>query len=131
MFYAIEYAYGAHVINNGNRADRPYQFTRRELRDAWVQDGPPDTHASGYREALSSRNPAIRKAHFVDDGDALGWRVLGERRIANSEALSKHRAIISEDWSERDHWRWVATAQEAAIVSWAAATEAAAYPAEN
>lgn len=130
MFYAIEYAYGSGVINSGTRADKPYQFTRRELRDAWVSDGPADTHASGYREALSSRNPAIRKAHFVDDGDQLGWQVIAERRIANSEALRKHRAIISEDWNDTTHWRWVATAQESAIVSWAETTEAAAYPAD-
>ena len=55
MFYAIEYAYGSHVINNGNRADRVLEFTAKRLRDAWVAAGNPNTTASGYRETISAR----------------------------------------------------------------------------
>lgn len=130
MFYALECAYGAHVVNDGQRADKAYSFTRRELRDAWVAAGPAATTAPGYREVLSARHPAIRKAHFVDDGDSLGWQVLAERRIDNSPALRQHRAILLYDWPDTAHPRWVATAKEAEIVSWAKATEAAAYDSE-
>ncbi len=42
MFYAIRYAYGSTVANDGNRADEVYEFTARRLRDAWVADGPPE-----------------------------------------------------------------------------------------
>ena len=124
MFYALECAYGAHTVNDGHRADKPYSFTRRELRDAWVAAGPADTTAPGYREKLSARHPAICKAHFVDDGDPFGWQVLAERRIDNSPALRQHRDTIAYDWCEPTHWRWVATAKEAEIVSWAEAAEA-------
>lgn len=41
MFYAIEYAYGSHVINNGpgGRADKIYKFKRAVDRDAFVDAG--------------------------------------------------------------------------------------------
>lgn len=113
MFYAIEFS-------------RPYAFTRRELRDAWVAAGPADSNSAGYRAVVSARDPLIRKAHFVDDGDPLGWQVLAQRRIDNSPALGQHRDTIAYDWPDTAHPRWVATAKEAEIVSWAKATEVAA-----
>lgn len=118
MFYAIEYAYGAHVVNNGNRGDRVLEFTARRLRDAWVRAGN-DT----YRENLSARHPAVRKAYGLESGDSEGWRVIGEERVNGSATLRKHAWVINQDWSESDHWKWVATAPEKEIVDWAETTE--------
>lgn len=136
MFYAIEYAYGSTVVNNGNRADsdRPirqlswkvYEFTRRALRDAWVAAGPPDTSASGYRATATARTPLVRKALTgAYDGDREAWRILAEQRVDGSPALAQFRAVIFDDWSESDHDKWVATAKEAEILSWARDTAAA------
>lgn len=127
MFYAIEYAYGSHVINNGNRADRVLEFTAKRLRDAWVAAGNPNTTASGYRETISARAPQVRNADGLEDGDREGWTAIAETRVDSSAALRKHRAIIFYDWTEADHYRWVATAPEREIVSWAAETEQNAY----
>ena len=126
MWYAIEYAYGATVNNNGTRADKVYEFSRRALRDAWVADGPPDVSASGYRATATARTGLVRKADYRYDGDGEAWQVLGEQRLDASPALAPHRAIIAEDWNEPGHWRWVATAPEREIVSWARDTERAA-----
>ena len=122
MWYAIEYAYGSRIINNDNRGDRVLEFTSKRLRDAWAnggsfQDGP------GYRETISARDPAVRKADGLADGDGEAWQTIGTQRISDSAALRKHRGIISYDWAERDHWHWVATAPEREIVSWAVETE--------
>lgn len=123
MFYAIEYAYGAHVINNGNRGDRVLEFTSRRLRDAWVSAGNVYATNPGYRESLSARHPAVRKAYGLESGDGEGWRVIGEARVNGSAALRKHAWVINQDWTEIDHWRWVATAPEKNIVDWAETTE--------
>lgn len=61
-FYAIEYAYGRTVVNNGNRPDRVHQFATIAERDRWIADGPPDVTASGYREEAGARHPLVRKA---------------------------------------------------------------------
>ena len=81
MFYAIEYAYGSTVSNEGNRADKVYQFTRRALRDAWVAAGPPDISASGYRANGSARSPLVRGADIRYDGDAAMKDELPDRAI--------------------------------------------------
>lgn len=119
MFYAIEYAYGAAVVNNGPRADKAYQFSLKRLRDAWVNAGPPDITASGYRANGSARDPIIRKADYLIEGDAEAWQVIAEQRVNATTALARHRDVIWEDWSEGDHAKWVATAPEAEIVNWA------------
>jgi len=51
MFYAIEYAYGSTVINNGGRADKVYKFERKAARDAFVSDGSQYVGA-GERKAI-------------------------------------------------------------------------------
>jgi hypothetical protein len=40
-YYAIEYAYGSDVLNNGQRADRVMHFDSKEERNTWVAEGPP------------------------------------------------------------------------------------------
>lgn len=62
MFYAIEYAYGRGLVNNGPRADRVHQFMTIAARDRWVSDGPPNTTDGGYREELPARHARVRKA---------------------------------------------------------------------
>lgn len=130
MFYAIEYAYGRTVVNNGQRADRVLEFTSRRLRDAWVADGSAYDGA-GARDVLGARDRRVRGIYGLEDGDREGWQVIAEQRIANSAALSRHTAIIFYDWPETDHYQWVATALEREIVDWARRTEEAAYEVEN
>ncbi len=120
MFYAIEYAYGSTVVNNGARADKVYEFTARRLRDAWVAAGPADITASGYREKASARHPLVRgdvRGHI--DGDSEAWRVLAEDRVKTSPALTRLQDIILDDWPEKNHCKWVVTAPEREILSWA------------
>ena len=124
MFYAIEYAYGAQVINNGQRADRVLEFTARRLRDAWVAAGHNDSTASGYREVLRARDTRVRSAYGLPDGDGEAWRALADERVRESAALARHSATINADWSETDHYRWVVTAPEREIVRWAETVEA-------
>lgn len=120
MFYAIEYAYGATVVNNGNRADKIYEFTRRALRDAWVAAGNPDMSASGYRAAATARNPLVRKALMgAYDGDSEAWPIIARQRVEGSAILSSYSDVIFADWSEGDHAKWVATAPMNEVVSWA------------
>ncbi len=61
MFYAIEYAYGSTVINNGGRADKVYKFERKSARDKFVSEGNQYVGA-GERKAIkpsdSQRQPA-------------------------------------------------------------------------
>lgn len=121
MFYAIEYAYGRHVVNNGPRADTVLEFTSRRLRDAWGQDGPPHSDA-GCRDVLSARHPLVRKASWIEDGDGYGWRALGRQRVERVPALAEYRHELCEiDWPDRDHWKFVATDPEREIISWAEA----------
>ena len=124
MFYAIEYAYGAQVINNGQRADRVLEFTARRLRDAWVAAGHADSTASGFREVLRARDKRVRDAFGLPDGDGEAWRALADERVRQSAALARHSATINADWSETDHYRWVVTAPEREIVRWAETVEA-------
>lgn len=127
MFYAIEYAYGSTVVNNGNRADKVYEFTRRALRDAWVDAGPPDFTASGYRDKASARMPLVRNALAgAYDGDSEAWVIVARQRVEGSPVLGEYNAVIFEDWRESDHMKWVATAPMAEVVSWAKATHDAA-----
>lgn len=123
MFYAIEYAYGSHVVNEGGaRADKVYEFTAKRLRDAWVNDGTPNTTAPGYRATLSARHPLVRKAEALADGDNQGWAVLARDRVDRSDALTPWRHdLIEYDWFDPDHAKWVATAAERELIEWARA----------
>lgn len=121
MFYAIEYAYGRDRVNNGNRADRVVEFTRRDLRDVWVQDGNPSTD-TGSRDALPARDARVRNAYGLEDGDNEAWNLLARERASNSKALSGYvGTIIDYDWGDPKHGKWVATASEKEIISWAEA----------
>jgi len=50
-WYAIEYAYGPQVINNGNRADTVREFATKAERDKWVKQGSPQ-RGPGWRQAI-------------------------------------------------------------------------------
>lgn len=50
-WYAIEYAYGPEVINDGLRADIVREFATRAERDAWVRQGSPQ-RGPGWRQAV-------------------------------------------------------------------------------
>lgn len=58
-FYAIKYAYGRNVINNGNRADEVYRFNtvgeRTRFINEWEREGV-DV------DAVSANHPEVRKA---------------------------------------------------------------------
>lgn len=131
MFYAIEYAYGRNVVNNGNRGDRVLEFSAKRLRDAWVGAGSFDVNSSGARDVLTARDSRVRGVQGLEDGDSEAWRVMAEKRVDNSAALRKHYTILFYDWSEAGHNRWVATALEREIVAWAKETEANAYEIEG
>lgn len=105
MFYAIE-------ANNGQRADRVVEFSARRLRDAWIADG-------RTREKLSARDTRVRGAFGLEDGDDEAWHAIADARVRQSAVLRRHVATIDVDWSETDHYRWVATAPEREIVRWA------------
>lgn len=58
--YAIEYAYGAHVINRGGVADKIYRFPTRQGRDHWVAMGSPYYTSPGFREAVAAADRRVR-----------------------------------------------------------------------
>jgi len=114
MWYAVE-------------GGKVFEFSRRALRDAWVANGPSDVTASGYRAAATARDTIVRKADYKHDGDSEAWAFKARRRVDASPALAPHRELLVEyDWCNPDHARWVATAAEYEIVSWAIATAKAA-----
>jgi hypothetical protein len=120
MFYAIEYAYGSTVVNNGPRADRVLKFTRRALRGAWVEDGPPMLSEPGFREALRARHPMVRKAYHLEDGDIEAYEVIARERVSNSPKLRPYwYELIGYDWYQFSHWQTVATAPERSLIEWA------------
>lgn len=59
-WYAIEYAYGPEVINNGLRADTVREFPTRAERDAWVKQGAA-FRGPGWRQAIRSDGKAVRQ----------------------------------------------------------------------
>lgn len=59
MFYAITYAYGRNVINEGTRADHVHQFATIAERDRFVADN--DGNGEDV-DAVSARHPDVRKA---------------------------------------------------------------------
>jgi hypothetical protein len=47
-----------------------------------------------------------------------------ERRVTNSQQLSKYRDTIMYDWPEgNEHWRWVLTASVSEIIDWSKTVE--------
>lgn len=129
-FYAVEYAYGATVINNGTRADKVYEFTARKLRDVWVAAGSPNVSAAGYRAAAKARNPLVRNAlDGAYDGDSEAWEIVARQRVEGSPILSSYADTVFADWSDPGHAKWVATASMREVVSWAKATHEAAQEA--
>lgn len=116
MFYAIEHAYGPNVANvDGARSDRVLEFTARRLRDAWIADGQPD-----HRAVIGARHPKVRKAVWLENGDSEAWRAIAEQRVLGTAALTPyHYELIQYDWGDLGHAKWIATASEGEIVSWA------------
>ena len=58
-FYAIKYAYGRNVVNNGTRADHVYQFDTLAERDRFVAD---EDGNDAEVDAVSARHSDVRKA---------------------------------------------------------------------
>lgn len=73
MFYALEYAYGPGVINDGNRPDRVFRFATDKERIEWVNAGPDDLDAPGYRDAIRGTSKAAQKARR-EAAKGLDWR---------------------------------------------------------
>lgn len=84
MYYAIEHAYGATMINRGQRPNLLIRFPSAASRDHWVQRGAVYFTEAGYREACGSRHPYVRYAQrhpeqWDDDGRGLRY---GTYRLA-------------------------------------------------
>lgn len=113
MFYAIHHRYGRHIQN----ADRVYAFTRRELRDAWVDAN------EQHRSTASARDSIVRTTRRDHvDGDVEGWEVIARRRVASHPQLDEYRyELVHYDWGNPEHWQWVATASIRELRVWAKA----------
>lgn len=58
-FYAIVYAYGRNVINNGTRADHVYRFSTEAERQRFVDE----MERSGQdADAIRASHPDVKKA---------------------------------------------------------------------
>ena len=119
MFYAIEYAYGRNVQNNGARANQIMTFTASKLRAAWIGDGTVPNGA-GSRDALIAADPRI-KGQWLEDGDKDAWQIIAAARVAASPGLNAHKDVIFHDWGDSGHPEWVATASQREIIGWAKA----------
>jgi hypothetical protein len=118
-FYAVEYAYGSTVANNGGRADRVLRFTRRRLLEAWVNEGPAQD-GPGYREWVGARDPLVRKADYLEDGDPEAWEILATQRVTSSPGLQEYRYELAfYDYASEEHWKRVATSPEGELVAFA------------
>lgn len=76
-YYAVEYAYGALAVNDGNRADKVVRFGSRFARDAWVSEGPADISAQSAREAITAKSARLAASQFYDAADpdvAIPWK---------------------------------------------------------
>ena len=63
-YYGVEYVYGKDALNDGMRADSVVLFCGPDAllkRFQWVQAGPADFTAAGYREAVGSGHPLVRR----------------------------------------------------------------------
>jgi hypothetical protein len=120
-FYAIEHRYGSGMIDqDGDLIGRVLQFTRRALRDAWVEDGPTMLSEPGFREALRARHPKVRKADYLENGDIEAYECLARERVSNSPKLRPYRhELIDYDLCRLDYWKEVATDEERSLIEWA------------
>jgi hypothetical protein len=120
-FYAIEHRYGSGMVDqDGDLIGRVLQFTRRALRDAWVENGPPMLSEPGFREVLRARHPKVRKADYLEDGDIEAYEVIAKTRVQNSTKLLPYwHELIGYDWCQFSHWQTVATAPERSLIEWA------------
>jgi hypothetical protein len=121
MFYAIEHRYGSEMVDqDGDLIGRVLQFTRRALRDAWVEDGPPMLSEPGFREALRARHPKVRKAYHLEDGDIEAYKIIAKTRVQNSPKLRPYwHELIDYDWCHSTSWQVIATSEERGLIEWA------------
>jgi hypothetical protein len=63
-YYAVSYAYGPQVLNNGNVADMLVGFASAKERDAWVTGGA-DYQGPDWREAMTRREAERHAARNV------------------------------------------------------------------
>jgi hypothetical protein len=68
-FYAIVYAYGRNVVNNGNRADHIHQFTTIGERTAFIDE----MERKGQdADPIAATHPDVKKAlRYAESG--LDW----------------------------------------------------------
>ena len=73
MFYAVEYAYGSHVVNCRQRADLCFRFVSRQERGCWLEGGS-WLPASMERRPLPRAHPSLRALlrNYGDYGDVSG-----------------------------------------------------------
>jgi hypothetical protein len=120
MFYAVEYAYGSTVVNNGPRADRVLKFTRKRLQVAWVQAGSDYADQPGYRSIIGARNPLVRKTDYLEDGDIEAYKIIAKTRVQNSPKLRPYwHELIDYDWRHSTPWQVIATSEERGLIEWA------------
>lgn len=68
-FYAIKYAYGRGVVNNGNRADEVYRFDTIAERTRFINDWEREGVAA---DPINANAPEVRKA-IRYAGLGFGW----------------------------------------------------------
>jgi hypothetical protein len=61
-YCAVRYAYGEHVVNNGQRADEVHRFPSWKARADWLADGPDYSTESGYRAIVRLSSDVVRQA---------------------------------------------------------------------
>jgi len=67
QFYAIVYAYGRDVVNNGQRADMIYRFDSVAERTRFLNDQEQDA------DALPATHPEVKKAIRYYTDHHLDW----------------------------------------------------------
>lgn len=65
-FYALVYAYGRNVVNNGQRADHIHRFATKAERTRFIDEQEADT------DPIEATHPLVKKAlRYADKG--LDW----------------------------------------------------------
>jgi len=72
-YYAIEHAYGAHVVNNGVRANSIRRFDSEVERDRWITDGVFYSRQAGHRRVLKASDPRVRTMNRQVAEGLLAW----------------------------------------------------------
>lgn len=66
QYYAIEYAYGRNVVNNGNRADHIYQFSTEGERVAFIDQ---TERAGTDADPIKATHPLVKRAlRYIEQG---------------------------------------------------------------